>query len=328
MQKIQTTPSAPVSQSDIAHGRAVLEQEIKGLAELAQSLGDDFARAVECMSHVRGRIIISGMGKSGHVARKIAATMASTGTPAYFVHPGEASHGDLGMITTDDAVLALSNSGETAELSDLIGYCKRFSIPLLAMVRRQSSMLVEAADVAMVLPETPEASPTNAPTTSTTMMMALGDALAVALLERKGFSRDDFSVFHPGGKLGKAFIRVSDLMHAGDQLPLVKADAPMHEVLLVMTAKTFGCAGVVNPNGTLAGVITDGDLRRHMKTSLLDMSASEVMTASPLTIRPEALAVEAVAVMNQRSVTSLFVVEQDKPAGILHIHDCLRAGVV
>ncbi len=328
MQKIQKLQIGSHAKSDIAHGRAVLEQEIKGLAALADALGDEFARAVECMAGARGRVIVSGMGKSGHVARKIAATMASTGTPAYFVHPGEASHGDLGMITRDDVVLALSNSGETAELSDMIGYCKRFSIPLIAMVRRKTSMLVEAADIPMVLPEIPEASPTNAPTTSTIMMMALGDALAVALLERKGFSRDHFSVFHPGGKLGKAFIRVSDLMHAGDQLPLVDAGLAMRDVLLVMTAKTFGCAGVLASNGNLAGVITDGDLRRHMQPELLAMKASEVMTSSPLTIRPEALAEEAVAVMNQHSITSLFVVAQEKPVGILHIHDCLRAGVV
>lgn len=326
--EMQKNAALPSAQSDIAHGKAVLQQEIAGIASLAESLGGDFARAVECMASIRGRIIVSGMGKSGHIARKIAATMASTGTPAYFVHPGEASHGDLGMITADDAVLALSNSGETAELSDLIGYCKRFSIPLIAMVRRKSSMLVDAADFPMVLPEIPEASPTNAPTTSTTMMIALGDALAVALLERRGFSRDDFSVFHPGGKLGKAFIRVCDLMHGGDQLPLVREEQPMRDVLLIMTAKTFGCAGVLDSSGKLAGVITDGDLRRHMQPVLLEMKASEVMSRSPLAIRPEALAAEAVAVMNQRSVTSLFVLEESRPVGILHIHDCLRAGVV
>src|SRR5688500_1127791 len=208
MKNVSKTQEGQQASSDIAHGRVVLEQEIKGLSALAESLDEHFARAVECIAGIRGRMIVSGMGKSGHVARKIAATMASTGTPAHFVHPAEASHGDLGMITADDAVLALSNSGETVELSDLIGYCKRFSIPLIAMVRRKESMLVGAADIPIVLPDIPEACITGAPTTSTTMMMALGDALAVALVERKGFSRDDFSVFHPGGKLGKAFIRV------------------------------------------------------------------------------------------------------------------------
>jgi arabinose-5-phosphate isomerase len=325
----QTKPANPTDQQlDIKHGRAVLHQEIDGLKALADSLDERFASAVECMMGIRGRVIVSGMGKSGHIARKIAATMSSTGTPALFVHPGEASHGDLGMITPDDAVLALSNSGETAELSDLIGYCKRFSIPLIAMVRRAGSMLVDAADIAMVLPAVPEAPPTDAPTTSTTMMLALGDALAVALMERRGFTRDDFSVFHPGGKLGKAFIRVSDLMHAKDQLPLVGEQSPMREVLLVMTAKTFGCAGVTDGKGQLAGIITDGDLRRHMEEGLLAKKAAEVMTAHPLSIRPGALAAEALGVMNQRTVTSLFVVENGEPVGILHIHDCLRAGIV
>ncbi|MCE2927815.1 MAG: KpsF/GutQ family sugar-phosphate isomerase [Rickettsiales bacterium] len=319
-----TTSSLP---DDIAHGRAVLSQEIAGLEALSESLGDDFARAVATLAAIRGRVIVTGMGKSGHIARKIAATMASTGTPAHFVHPGEASHGDLGMITKDDAVLALSNSGETAELSDIIAYCKRFSIPLIAMVRRQSSMLVEAADIAMVLPEIPEASPVGAPTTSTTMMLALGDAVAVALLERKGFTREDFSTYHPGGKLGKAFIRVRDLMHVGNELPIIAMHASMQEALLAMTAKRFGCVGVVDEKGKLVGIVTDGDLRRHMKPDLLSANVADVMTASPLSIRPLALAVEALGIMNQRTITSLFVVEEEKPVGILHIHDCLRAGV-
>ncbi len=319
--------ASPNQKDDIAHGRAVLAREIEGLRALSDSLGADFASAVVILAGISGRVIITGMGKSGHIARKIAATMASTGTPAHFVHPGEASHGDLGMITKDDAVLALSNSGETAELSDIIAYCKRFSIPLVAMVRRRTSMLVEAATIAMVLPEIPEASPVNAPTTSTTMMLALGDALAVALLERKGFTREDFSTFHPGGKLGKALIRVRDIMHDGDELPLIAIDASMQEAILAMTAKRFGCVGVVDGQGALVGVVTDGDLRRHMKPDLLAARASDVMTKSPLFIRPAALAAEALGIMNQRSITSLFVVEESVPVGILHIHDCLRAGV-
>jgi arabinose-5-phosphate isomerase len=326
VQKIQKKDAAQAAQ-DIARGRAVLEQGITGLKSLADSLDEHFAQAVECIATLRGRLIVSGMGKSGHVARKIAATMASTGTPAHFVHPGEASHGDLGMITPDDAVLALSNSGETAELSDMISYCRRFSIPVIAMVRRKTSMLVDAANIAMVLPAVPEAPPTDAPTTSTTMMMALGDALAVAVLQRKGFTKDDFSVFHPGGKLGKAFIRVADLMHGSDQLPLVTEDMPMQDVLLVMTAKTFGCAGVVDGGGRLSGIITDGDLRRHMASNLLGLPAREVMTMNPLSMRPGALAAEALGVMNQKSITTLFVVEDEKPVGIIHIHDCLRAGI-
>jgi arabinose-5-phosphate isomerase len=320
-------PMTQHKNDDIAHGKSVLAQEIKGLQALSDMLGKEFAQAVECLGAIKGRIIVTGMGKSGHVARKIAATMASTGSPAHFVHPGEASHGDLGMITADDAVLALSNSGETAELSDIIAYCKRFSIPLVGVARRSGSMLVEAADIALVLPEIAEASPVNAPTTSTTMMMALGDAIAVALIERKGFTKEDFSTYHPGGKLGKAFIRVSDLMHAGAELPLVGDAAIMRDALLTMTAKRFGCAGVVDKNGMLLGVITDGDLRRHMQPDLLEQKASDIMTKNPLTIRPQALAAEALGIMNEHGVTVLFAVENGKPEGIIHIHDCLHAGV-
>ena len=323
---ISFSPGSPQAQ-DITHGRAVIAREMEGLQALSDALGADFARAVEIMAGISGRVIVTGMGKSGHIARKIAATMASTGTPAYFVHPGEASHSDLGMIAKHDAVLALSNSGETAELAAIIAYCKRFSIPLVAMVRRKQSMLVDAADVAMVLPEIPEASPVNAPTTSTTMMLALGDALAVALLERRGFTREDFSTYHPGGKLGAAFIRVENLMHDGDELPLVAAGAGMREALLVMTAKRFGCAGVVAENGKLLGIITDGDLRRHMSATLLEQKAEAVMTKNPLVIAPQALAAEGLALMNARSITSLFVAEGGAPVGIVHIHDCLRAGV-
>ncbi|MEQ1704954.1 MAG: KpsF/GutQ family sugar-phosphate isomerase [Rickettsiales bacterium] len=312
---------------DISHGKTVLDQEIKGLEALADSLADEFAAAVSLIASIKGRVIVTGMGKSGHVAKKIAATMASTGTPAHFVHPAEASHGDMGMITKDDVVLALSNSGETAELADMIAYCKRFSIPLVGVARRSGSMLVEAADIAVVLPEIPEACDTGAPTTSTTMMMAIGDAISVALVKRRGFSKQDFSVFHPGGKLGKAFIRVSDLMHGGNELPLVQEDDVMRDVLLVMTSKRFGCAGVVSKANKLAGIITDGDLRRHMHQNLLESLAKNVMKVSPLTIRPQALAAEALAIMNQHSITSLFVTDAESPVGIIHIHDCLRAGV-
>lgn len=316
-----------MNNNDITNGKAVLVQEIQGLTALAASLSGEFSAAVECLAGIKGRVIVTGMGKSGHVARKIAATMASTGTPAYFVHPAEASHGDLGMITKDDCVLALSNSGETAELAAIIAYCKRFSIPLIGVVRRKNSMLVEAADISMVLPEIPEACETGAPTTSTTMMMALGDAISVALVKRRGFDKQDFSVFHPGGKLGKAFILVSDLMHGADELPLVREGDKMREVLLVMTSKRFGCAGVLCETNELVGIITDGDLRRHMTTDLLEKTANEVMKTAPLTIRPTALAAEALAIMNERNITSLFVTDAKKPVGIIHIHDCLRAGI-
>lgn len=313
----------------IAQGRAVLAREAEGLAALEATLGNDFAEAVHAIAALNGRVITTGMGKSGHVARKIAATLASTGTPAHFVHPGEASHGDLGMITQADAVLALSNSGETIELSDIIHHTRRFSIPLIGMVRRSNSRLAEAADIALVLPEIAEAAEVAAPTTSTTMMLALGDALAVALLNKRGFTTEDFAAVHPGGTLGKALIRVSDIMHHGAHIPLVAQDAAMGEVLMEMTSKHFGCAGVVDVQGRLVGMVTDGDLRRHIADeALLHQTAQQIMTKAPQTIAPSALAAEALGIMNTRGITSLFAVDQKAvPQGILHIHDCLRAGI-
>ena len=313
---------------DIAVGQSVLCQEMEGLKAVSDSLDEHFSHAVECLFTRKGRVIVTGMGKSGHIARKIAATLASTGTPAYFVHPAEASHGDLGMITIDDAVVALSNSGETAELQDVIAHTRRFSIPLIGLVRRPTSMLVDAADIGIVLPEIAEASPEGAPTTSTAMMLAYGDALAIALLKRRGFTKEDFGTFHPGGKLGQNLLKVAALMHAESELPIVEAERPMQKVLLEMTAKRFGCAGVVAQDGALIGVITDGDLRRHMGDYLLEQSAEEVMTANPITIAPTLLAPEALAIMQEKSITSLFVVDKHVPVGILHIHDLLRAGVV
>jgi arabinose-5-phosphate isomerase len=269
------------------------------------------------------------MGKSGHIARKIAATMASTGTPSQFVHPAEASHGDLGMITGGDAVICLSNSGETPELNDLVAHAKRFEIPLIAIVGRANSTLAQAADIALVLPNAPEACTLGlAPTTSTTMMLALGDALAVALLERKGFTADDFQVLHPGGKLGKALIKVSDIMHTGEEVPLVPLGTGMRDAILVMTAKTFGCVGIADRAGKLTGVITDGDLRRHIDGDLFAQTVDQVMTRAPKTIRPNALAAEALGRMKASKVTALFVVAEGRPLGILRIHDILRAGVV
>ena len=312
----------------LAAARAVIAREVEGLQAVGDAFDDSFLALVAKIQGLKGRVIISGMGKSGHIGKKIAATLASTGTPAYFVHPSEASHGDLGMITADDLVICLSNSGETHELRDIISYTRRFSIPLVALVRKAPSLLVDAADIAIVLPNVPEASPTGAPTTSTTMMLAYGDALAMALLEQRGFTSEDFSVYHPGGKLGAQFIRVENLMHVGDELPLVVATDKMQKVLLTITAKRFGCAGVVDADGILLGVITDGDLRRHMQDGLLDLPASEVMSRSPLTITPHMLAAEALGIMNAKSVTCLFAVEEEKPVGILHIHDCLRAGVM
>lgn len=313
---------------DIAAAKRVLAQEIKGLEALELSLDDKFAKALDLMYSCKGRVILSGMGKSGHIARKIAATLASTGTPALFVHPGEASHGDLGMVTKDDVIILLSNSGETAELGDIINYSRRFSIPLIAIVRRKTSVLVSAADVALVLPEVAEVTETNAPTTSTTMMLALGDAMAIALLERRGFTNDDYGVFHPGGKLGAAFIKVKDLMHKGSDLPVVSEDMRMADVLIVITAKRFGCAGVIKKNGELAGIITDGDLRRHMSPQITEQLAADIMTANPKTVASEDLATKALNIMQDKSITSLFIMDNKKPVGILHIHDILKAGVI
>jgi arabinose-5-phosphate isomerase len=312
----------------IASGRTTIAREVEGLEAVASALDEKFIALVDKVAGLKGRVIISGMGKSGHIGKKIAATLASTGTPSYFVHPSEASHGDLGMITPDDLVMCLSNSGETHELRDIIAYTRRFSIPLVALVRRGESMLVEAADIAIVLPEVPEAGPVGAPTTSTTMMLAFGDAVAVALMEKKGFSKNDFGVYHPGGKLGSQFIRTGDLMHKGEELPLVDEATPMEQVLLVMTAKRFGCAGVTNAAGEMTGIVTDGDLRRHMGNELIRKTAKEVMTANPVTITPATLGAEALGIMNSKAITCLFALEGRKPVGILHVHDCLRAGIL
>jgi arabinose-5-phosphate isomerase len=327
----QAVNLSPVPESAaVGVARRVLWTESEALSALAEALDGTFERFIEQLAAARGRVVVTGMGKSGHIGRKIAATLASTGTPALYVHPAEASHGDLGMITVEDVVLALSNSGETPELADIVAYSRRFAIPLLAIVGRRPSSLGDTADLALVLPKRPEACPMGlAPTTSTTSMLALGDALAVALLERRGFGTHDFSLLHPGGKLGRRLVRVDQLMHSGSELPLVGLEARMSEVLLEMTAKRLGCVGVLNGRGGLAGIITDGDLRRHMSPALLERPAVEVMTPGPRTIRPQALAAEALAVMNQseRPFTVIFVVENGRPVGALHMHDCLRAGV-
>lgn len=313
---------------DIA--RRVIRTEADGLAQLAEGLGSEFAQAVELMLGARGRVIVSGMGKSGHVARKIAATLASTGTPAQFVHPAEASHGDLGMLTPNDVLLMLSNSGETPELGDMIAYSRRFGIPMIGVASRAESTLLKQSDVAITLPRAAEACGTGVvPTTSTTMTLALGDALAVALMEHRQFQPEDFRNFHPGGKLGAQLSRVRDLMHIGEALPLVSGSAPMSDTLLEVSSKGFGVVGVTDVDGLLSGIITDGDLRRHME-GLLSLTAADVMTRNPRTIGPDALAEAAVGVMNERKITCLFVVDPDLPGravGLLHIHDCLRVGL-
>jgi arabinose-5-phosphate isomerase len=309
-------------------GRRVLASEAQALGLMADGLGEAFVAAVETIFTAKGRVVLTGVGKSGHVGRKIAATLASTGTPAMFVHANEASHGDLGMIGVDDVVLALSKSGEVKELTDVIHYAKRFGVPLLAMTASAGSALGKAADILLLLPDAPEATDgVNAPTTSTTLQIALGDALAVAVLERRGFTADDFRIYHPGGKLGAMLRTVADIMHGAADLPLVAPATTMSQALLVMTEKRFGCVGVQDQTGQLSGLITDGDLRRHMD-GLLGLTAGQVMTAKPRTVGPDMLAAEALRLMNEWRITVLFVVETGKPVGILHIHDLLRAGVV
>jgi arabinose-5-phosphate isomerase len=314
---------------DLSVARRVIRAEIDGLQQLAAGLDGAFGEALDLCAEAAGRLIVTGIGKSGHVARKIAATLASTGSQALFVHPAEASHGDLGMIGAGDVVLALSNSGNSAELADIIAYSRRFKIPLVAITGDRHSTLAEAADVVMLLPAAAEACSMGlTPTTSTTMMLALGDALAVALLERKGFSSAEFQVFHPGGNIGRKLLRVGDIMHTGAAVPLAGPRTAMSEAILLMTAKSFGCVGVCDEPGRLVGVITDGDLRRHMDDRILDRAVAEIMHLEPKTIGAGSFAVEALGIMNRFEITALFVVDESRrPTGFLHMHDCLRAGV-
>jgi arabinose-5-phosphate isomerase len=309
-----------------------LETESAGMAALsaaiADGLGGPFVAAVEKIRSVSGRVIVTGMGKSGHVGRKIAATLASTGTPAYFVHPSEASHGDLGVISADDAIIALSWSGETAELRDLIDYAKRFRVALIAITANAGSTLGSAADIALVLPSAKEAGPLGlAPTTSTLMQLAIGDALAVALFESRGFTALQFRDFHPGGKLGASLTFLRDVMHTDAKIPLVPLGARMSDAIMEMSAKGFGCVGILGADGKLAGIVTDGDLRRNMRDDLLTDTVDRVMTKNPKTARPDQLAAEALEQLNARKVTALFVVENGKPVGLVHLHDLLRIGV-
>lgn len=332
MEQVDQMPADQQTADYIASARRTLEREGAGIALLGQALdqqlGKAFVAAVALIGATKGRVILSGVGKSGHIGNKIAATLASTGTPAQFVHATEASHGDLGMITRDDVIIVLSHSGETAELKDLLIYCKRFKVQLVAITSHADSTLGRAADVALCMPAAEEACPRGlAPTTSTTMQLALGDAIAIALLEEKGFSADDFYQFHPGGKLGAALSRVSELMHKGDALPLVQQGTAMSDALIVMSAKSFGCVGVIDAGGKLMGVVTDGDLRRKMSADLVAQSVDEIMTCEPKTIDADKLASAALVQLNTSGITSLFVVEAGRPVGLVHIHDLLRAGV-
>lgn len=318
-----------MTQNIIEIGAKVIETEAAALSLMAQTLDENFTKAVELIANNQGRVIVSGMGKSGHIGRKIAATLASTGTPSFFVHPAEASHGDLGMITKDDICLVMSNSGETSELSDVIAHTRRFGIPLIGIASRAESTLLKSADIALLLPNAPEACAIGmAPTTSTTLTLALGDALAVAVMDIKGFKKENFKTFHPGGKLGAALLKVHTIMHTGDELPLVKPQTKMGDVILEMTAKTFGVAGIIDDNGKLCGIVTDGDLRRNLD-GLMQKTAAEVSTKTPKTTNADALAATALGTMNDKKINCLFVVdEENSPIGLLTIQDCLRAGII
>lgn len=306
-----------------------IDSEIETIKELKESLdAENLTRTLDFMQNAAGRIIITGMGKSGHIGRKIAASLASTGTPSFFVHPAEASHGDLGMITENDVVIAISNSGESRELIDILNYCKRFGIKLVAITKNSESSLGKAGDVVLRLPNNGEACPLGlAPTNSTTATLVLGDILTIGMIERKGFSKEDFNDRHPGGKLGAILKRVSDLMHTGQDMPLLDENSNMQAVLLEMTSKRLGCVGFINQTGDLTGILTDGDLRRCLSAKILSEKAVDLMTRSPKTISPNAMTAEALKIMHDKKITNLFVVENNKPVGVIHIHDLLNNGV-
>ena len=318
-----------MNERDLSSAKATIEKEIEALKVMESEFNEQLTEALDLMQNATGHVIVTGMGKSGHIARKIAATLSSTGTPSFFVHPAEASHGDLGMLTKNDVILAISNGGESKELSDILVYSKRYGIPLIAMTKNPQSSLGKAGDVLLKLPDFDEACPLGlAPTTSTTATLVLGDVLTIALMERRGFTKTDFKQRHPRGKLGAILQKVSDLMHTGDEMPLVGLNTSMQEALLVMTSKMLGCVGIIDDNGKIKGIITDGDLRRCLSNDVLKKNVTDVMTKNPRCINPDALVAEAVNVMNNtgKGITQLFITEDDRPIGIIHIHDCLRAG--
>lgn len=325
------TAAVQQSQKELDRLSAIrtIDSEIKAIEELKHSLdSSSLTQALDFMQNSKGRIIITGMGKSGHIGKKIAASLASTGTPSFFVHPAEASHGDLGMITEDDVVIAISNSGESRELIDILNYCKRFGIKLVAITKNAESSLGKAGDVVLLLPNNGEACPLGlAPTSSTTATLVLGDILTIGMIERKGFSKEDFNDRHPGGKLGSILKRVSDLMHVGQDMPILDENSNMQAVLLEMTSKRLGCVGFINQTGDLTGILTDGDLRRCLSSKILEEKAIDLMTKNPKTIAPNAMSAEALKIMHDKKITNLFVVENKKPVGVIHIHDLLNNGV-
>jgi arabinose-5-phosphate isomerase len=327
MNNIATLPQK--HQDDIATAREVLTKEADALHVVADNLGASFTDAIYALCEIKGRIVITGMGKSGHIAAKIAATLASTGTPAFFVHPGEASHGDLGMITKEDAVIAIGHGGESKELGDIISYCSRFNVPLVAITGKLESTLAKAANFVLWDGVITEACPLNmAPTASSTSALAIGDALAVTMMMRKGFSREDFSQYHPGGKLGAQMLKVSDIMVSGKDIPCITESASVDEAIIEMTSKNLGGVGILNNDDELVGIISDGDLKRHMSTDLLTKNVTEIMTVNPQTITPDMFAAGAVHLMQEKKITTLFVMDGKKPVGVLRILDCLQAGVI
>ena len=310
-----------------------IDLEIDGLnalkSELNTDLGKSVTKTINLITQLKGRIIVSGLGKSGHVAKKIAATLASTGTPSLFVHAGEAGHGDLGMITQNDAIIALSWSGETSELAPIIAYSRRFKVPLIAMTSGQKSTLAKAADIVLLLPNVKEACPNNlAPTTSALLQMSMGHILAMTLLEIRGFSPVDYKVFHPGGQLGANLKQVQEIMHVGNSIPISKQGTLIRDAIVQISEKGFGCIGVINERGELIGIITDGDLRRHLTADILHNPVESIMSSSPITVQPEMLVGAALELLNSSGITALYVVEKEVPVGIVHLHDLLRVGAI
>lgn len=314
--------------SDILNASKTIDCEIEAIEELKNLLDDNLTKALDAIQNAKGRIILSGMGKSGHIAKKIAASLASTGTPSFFMHPAEASHGDLGMVTNDDVIIAISNSGESKELIDVLNYAKRFGITLIAITKNPDSSLGKAGDIVLKLPKSKEACPLGlAPTSSTTATLVLGDIITVAMIERRGFSKTQFNERHPGGKLGSVLQRVKDLMHTNDEMPILNENSNINEIILEMTSKRLGCVGFVNNDGIFTGMFTDGDLRRCLNHNLQNSIAKDIMTKNPITINPEMFASEAIKIMNQKKITNIFVLENNKPIGTIHIHDLLQKGI-
>ena len=314
--------------ADILNAIKTIDCEIEAINELKDLLDENLTKALDLIENAKGRIILSGMGKSGHIAKKIAASLASTGTPSFFIHPAEASHGDLGMVTDDDVIIAISNSGESRELIDILNYSKRFGIKLIAITKNPERSLGKAVDIVLRLPNAKEACPLGlAPTSSTTATLVLGDVLTTGMIERRGFSKTQFNERHPGGKLGSILQKVKDLMHTGDEMPILDETAGINEIILEMTSKRLGCVGFVNQNGELTGMFTDGDLRRCINQDLKQVKANNIMTKNPITLSKEIFATEAIKILNERKITNIFIVEDKKPIGVLHIHDLLQKGI-